>query len=485
MKKRFILVAMIIASGLTLSAQNHKAPNEAKNPEITRSISATTQALLMKAPTTLWQDNVDESWYNASSTEFTLTTAAQVAGLAKIVNAGNDFVGKTIIIGNDIDFGAHLWMPIGKGYEFPFSGEIKGNNKKISNIFINLPGGDFVGFVGQMFKGSIENLTAENVIIAARDTTGSIVGNLSTNSTMNNCHAKNVNISVTGFNAGGLVGGLLTDSSISNSSAEGEVTGVNQIGGLVGTVWNKTSITKSYAKGTVYGDYIIGGFAGYSTMAMGPERDNVITDSYTRSNVFASAERVGGFYGGPQFSAITNNVYSTGTVSEIAASGGFAGFVGMMSAENIYYDKTNADMDAIGLLEGPPMEYDIEGLASANMKNQNFADLLNNGRSTAVWYFDASKNDGYAILDFERTLSTVNNSAASKIAVYPTVVTDMLFITSKEKNVSYKIVDFSGRMLQSGIVNDGKVNLSQLQKGNYMILLQSGGNVSNHKLIKK
>lgn len=468
-----------------ISAQRVKAPNEGEKVTFLKSIPPGNQSFFQKVPTTLWQDNADESWYNASSTEFTLTSAAQVAGLAKIVNAGNNFAGKTVTIANDLDFAAHLWMPIGKGYQFPFSGIIKGNNKKVSNIFINLPEGDFVGFVGQMFNGKIDNLTAQNVTISAKDTTGSIVGNLSTNSTMNNCHAKNVNIAVTGYNAGGLVGGVLTNSSISNSSAEGNVVGVNQIGGLVGTVWDKTSITKSYAKGTVTGQYIIGGFVGFSTMAFGPNRDNVITDSYTRSNVVASTERVGGFYGGPQYNAITNNVYSTGTVSDVTASGGFAGFTGMMTAGNIYYDFTNAPKDPVGMFEGPPATYDIHGWTTQNMKTQNLANSLNANRPTAVWYFNVDKNDGYPILDFEQNLATVNPTTNAKIQIYPTVVTDVLNINSKEKNISYKVVDFSGRSIKSGLVNDGKVNLSQLQKGNYLIMLQVGSETSTQKFIKK
>lgn len=485
MKKGIILLALFTAASQGLSAQLIKAPNQGENVNFLTPVAPSNAAFFLQAPTTLWQDNADESWYNATATEFTLTTPAQVAGLAKIVNAGNAFVGKTVTFGNDMDFGAHLWMPIGKGYQFPFSGIIKGNNKKILNIQINLPSGDFVGFFGQMFNGKIDNLTAENVTVSGHDTVGSIVGNLSTNSIMDNCHAKNVDISGTDFNIGGLVGGILTNSSITNSSAEGDVSGVNQVGGIVGTVWDKTSISKTYAKGTVSGQYIVGGFAGYSTMAFGPNRNNEISDSYTRSNVYASSERVGGFYGGPESNAVTTNVYSTGTVNSVTASGGFAGFVANMSASNIYYDFTNAPIDPIGLFLAAPATYDIKAWTSTQMQSQTLADGLNAGRSTAVWYFDASKNDGFPTLDFEQLLATSDNAVRSDIKVYPTVVTDFITINSKEKNLTYKVVDFSGRLIKSGNVSTDKVNLSQLGKGNYMLLLQNGGKMSSFKFIKK
>ncbi|WP_156831980.1 GLUG motif-containing protein [Kaistella palustris] len=485
MKKRIILLALFIVAGEGISAQNIKAPKAKTTVSSSVAVNPAVQAFFQKAPTTLWTDNADESWYNATTTEFTLTTPAQVAGLAKIVNAGNDFTGKIVIFGNDMDFGAHLWMPIGKGYLFPFSGTVKGNNKTVSNIQIDLPAGDFVGFVGQMFKGKIENLIADQVTVSGHDTVGSIVGNLSTNSTMTNCHAKNVNISGTDFNVGGLVGGILTDSSISDSSAEGDVSGSSQVGGLVGTAWDKTSIARSYAKGTVTGQYIVGGFAGYSTMAFGPNRNNEVTDSYTRSNVVAMSERVGGFYGGPESNAVVTNVYSTGTVSNVSASGGFAGFVANMSAANIYYDHTNAPIDAIGMFLAAPATYDIKAWTTKEMKTQNLATSLNAGRATAVWFYDAAKNDGYPTLAFEQALATSDYTSNTKIQVYPTVVTDFLTINSKEKNISYQVVDFSGRMLKSGTATDSKINLSSLANGNYMLVVQIGGQVSSHKFFKK
>lgn len=52
---------------------------------------------------TRWDGVVDLSWYNRTDTEFTLTTPAQLAGLAALVNSNTaDFAGKTIRLGADI-----------------------------------------------------------------------------------------------------------------------------------------------------------------------------------------------------------------------------------------------------------------------------------------------------------------------------------------------------------------------------------------------
>lgn len=46
---------------------------------------------------------VDLSWYDGTDTEFTITTARQLAGVAELVNSNTaDFAGKTIRLGADI-----------------------------------------------------------------------------------------------------------------------------------------------------------------------------------------------------------------------------------------------------------------------------------------------------------------------------------------------------------------------------------------------
>ena len=54
-------------------------------------------------PLTRWDGAVDLSWYNGTDTEFTITTARQLAGVAALVNSNAaDFAGKTIRLGADI-----------------------------------------------------------------------------------------------------------------------------------------------------------------------------------------------------------------------------------------------------------------------------------------------------------------------------------------------------------------------------------------------
>lgn len=59
-----------------------------------------------------WDGAVDLSWYNGTDTEFTITTARQLAGVAELVNSNAaDFAGKTIRLGADIS----MWSPASPG----------------------------------------------------------------------------------------------------------------------------------------------------------------------------------------------------------------------------------------------------------------------------------------------------------------------------------------------------------------------------------
>ena len=87
----------------------------------------------------IWDGTADVSWYESSAQAYNITTAEQLAGLAKMVNEGNTFKGKTVILGADIFLNdtagvtdlawisdeRNVWTPIGNG-DHPFMGEFDG-----------------------------------------------------------------------------------------------------------------------------------------------------------------------------------------------------------------------------------------------------------------------------------------------------------------------------------------------------------------------
>ena len=86
-----------------------------------------------------WAAYTDTDWYNTEDDEFWISNAAELAGLAKLVNDGSDsFENKKVYISANIslaDANGYLrkWTPIGT-FEHPFAGEFIGQNYTISGL---------------------------------------------------------------------------------------------------------------------------------------------------------------------------------------------------------------------------------------------------------------------------------------------------------------------------------------------------------------
>ena len=122
---------------------------------------------------TVSEDEVDTEWYDSSKTEFEISTAKQLAGLAKIVNEGTDsFEGKTIKLMGDIDLGDDEWLPIGTS-DKKFAGTFDGNEKTISNMTIEKEYAAFMAYTSE--NVTIKNITFENVNINSTKHAASVV----------------------------------------------------------------------------------------------------------------------------------------------------------------------------------------------------------------------------------------------------------------------------------------------------------------------
>lgn len=171
-----------------------------------------------------WDGTVDTSWYNDTDTEFTLTTAEQLAGLADLVDDGNTFEGKTIKLESDVDLKyipegsteSKSFKPIGSLSENKaFKGTFDGQGHTISNMYQNgweLENGYWDGpRYGMGFFSLVENATVKNVNFdgANMPTEANIIGVVAGGAA--NCVFEN--ISITGaylgnhsWYSGGVVG---------------------------------------------------------------------------------------------------------------------------------------------------------------------------------------------------------------------------------------------------------------------------------------
>jgi hypothetical protein len=278
-----------------------------------------------------------------------------------------------------------------------FEGTFQGNNKTISNLYINNDSADYVGLFG-FAVGNISDLGLLNINITGGSYVGGLVGEFDLE-TISNCFSTG---SVTGnYDVGGLVGDLYGSvfnsystttinangdspsalgglvgalepltvwglGTISNSYATGDVSGIGavNIGGLVGFADENSSISNSYATGDIssVGQDYVGGLTG---SAYGN-----ISYSYSTGNV-SGRDLVGGFTGYTHDSGIIYNSYSTGNVSGDDYIGGFIGEI-FGNISNSYSTGNVNGTNYIGGFIGGVFGLVSDSYATGNVSGVNF-----------------------------------------------------------------------------------------------------------------
>ena len=227
-----------------------------------------------------WTGLIDIDWYldNPDAAEYVLTTAEELAGLAAIVNgtatapvttyaAGSatsikdDFKGKTIKLGGNIDLNEIEWTPIGDNPN-PFLGNFDGQGHTVSNLFVSNDGwAGLIGHAGKSAGSTIKNVTVDGATILSNRMAGAVVGQIY--GSIDNCHVKNAEIIVVpnvvgdsydnGDKVGGIVGWLGDNGNnrtLSNCTAEKvELSAYRDVGGIVGYVASSTTVSGNAVSG--------------------------------------------------------------------------------------------------------------------------------------------------------------------------------------------------------------------------------------------
>ena len=210
-----------------------------------------------------WDGTVDTSWYNDTDTEFVLTTAEQLAGLAKLVDEGNNFAGKTIKLGTDIDLYAEdengervSFDPIGYGYDVVFKGTFDGQDHTIKNLYQNgwALGLDYSteggGLFASVVDATIKNVNIDNaeVVMECIDM-GVLVGYSYGNCTYENINVTNSLIANYQRYTGGVVGEVNGTQTFKNVDVKDTVISSLwgdfdcSLGGIVGGKWGDADLT--------------------------------------------------------------------------------------------------------------------------------------------------------------------------------------------------------------------------------------------------
>ncbi|MFA9422753.1 MAG: S-layer homology domain-containing protein [Sedimentibacter sp.] len=226
-------------------------------------------------------DQINNELHDGSATNpYMIYDNGDLAAFSCAVNNGNDFFGKTIKLNDNLDLSEHFWVPIGfwkKSFEAEsFEGTFNGNNKKISGVKMGTASNpdsstECLGLFGSVVSATVKSLGVGVEIYSskANATIGGLIGNINTDSIVQNCYTTGIIVSEGGDYVGGFGGHILNYAKIQNScsSVKVDVTGTYNlgVGGFVGAAFYG-EIYNSYSTGAVSAPTIsyVGGFSGYN-----------------------------------------------------------------------------------------------------------------------------------------------------------------------------------------------------------------------------
>lgn len=179
-----------------------------------------------------------------------ISTAEQLAGLAKAVNSGTTFEGYVIKLEKDIDLNNLEWTPIGYGsgnynekvlYGYAFKGTFDGDNHTIYNLKITNfnKGGKHTGassgiaLFGQTIGATIQKLKVVNAEVCGNHYVGTIAG-WALNTDINRCEVQNASVDCrfkntdeSGDKAGAIVAHLARGNKSSDAASITECVAIN------------------------------------------------------------------------------------------------------------------------------------------------------------------------------------------------------------------------------------------------------------------
>ena len=264
-----------------------------------------------------WDGSADTSWYTSApdASEYHISTAEQLAGLAQLVNADpgtTNFAGKTFYLENDLDLSGHEWISIGTVLggnhpEYSFCGVFDGQGHVISNLYSHesyIEGADEShnllrnALFGSVYNGEVKNLGVADaeIWIDPKDDSAAGKGILVDwmgKSKITNCWTSGSIYSGTKIekNIGGIVGVTMQGCTISGCYSTATLTGnftnsegyytepnpadwpFDTIGGIVGARFDSNlTVTDCWFDGKIVVNSLqatVGGIVGYTDDQLG------------------------------------------------------------------------------------------------------------------------------------------------------------------------------------------------------------------------
>ena len=386
-----------------------------------------------------WLDYASTSPLTANGGVITITTAEELARLAKDYLQGVTTTAK-VVIANDIDLSAHMWYPIGTNAHY-FNTTFDGDSFTISGL--NVLNGPAIGLFGYN-DGRIYNVKVSGTAQGAQYVGG-----------------------VAGYNTGDIeyVGNSvnITGSSTVNSAE-------NSVGGVAG--YNSGKIYASYNSGAVTGNYNVGGIVGYNEgKVMNAYNTAVITNS--RSVRSAS---IGGIVG-YSTNANIGYVYNIGEVSAADMIVNKGLFIGQIASGTLTLPRWYLN----GLTVYENANDDGKGQSQANLQpisttafNESslfsgWNTQANNGYADDIWEINPENNGGYAYPVF-----VIKKNLEGKIVISGN------FADAESTAVGFVTVTGNGKTWTFMLINGKTYTITKLSAGTFSI---SATSTINHTAV--
>ena len=278
------------------------------------------------------------------------------------VNDGNDYEGRTVVLGDNIDLSLQdiNWTPIGTGTRSgsgytgkAFKGTFDGRGFTISGLTIDATVSgtnvdDAYGLFGVIDGATVTNLTLANVHITVNggECVGGVVGLMVNDSTVSNIEMDVGSGITTVRGLGGIVGRMTVSGTIENCINEASINGSGaNVGGIVGAAYYTADDSEMYITNCKnYGAVdctagVVGGIAGLSAANVsGCLNEGTITGNGADvAGIVAEQQNAGSVTNCVNKANITNSSADYGT-------GGIVGWVRYNGAADSYARKNSIEV---------------------------------------------------------------------------------------------------------------------------------------------
>ncbi len=382
--------------------------------------------VLMKP--TNWLHVADTTWYNDTGSEFTLTTEEQLAGLAKLVNGGKTFAGKTVTLGADMNLAGLVWPGIGiyaknTAGNAAFQGTFDGADKTVSGMtFADNTGASYAAGDPNNYRGLFNQIA-----------NGAVVENLTVSGDGFGTNPPS------GEYGGAMIVGHAYRATIRNCVAEGSISGSHNTAGVVVRIdgshvlacTNNAAVSGSYSKlGGIIAIDQAAQNSGATSVVDGCVNNGIITSSYAEATPTAGG--IGGIIGWAQY-------YDSITVKNCTNNGEIIGGV----TKGQIFGASMADTSIQGVNKGLATTMAVN---NTPIDGLNFATVADDGVATykktltaGETYLVTAPNPKPVItlaagksITFDQTLATIDPSGITAATILEKT-TDGNLVTYKAK----------------------------------------------------